>query len=238
MAGHSKWSQIKRKKAHLDSKRGQAFTKLIKEITVCARNGGGDPDGNARLRLLLEKAKEINMPLENSLRAIKRGTGELPGVHYEEMTYEGHGPENCSVIVEVLTDNKNRTVAEFRRLFTENGGRLGDLGSVSWQFEKFAVIHVPLDQSNEEQLFESLLDFNIADIKATETEFIIYAEPKNLDLIKKKLQEISVKPSDAEIEWVAKDHLELSEKQYEKVYAFLDALHNHDDVKNLYTNAP
>jgi len=238
MAGHSKWSQIKRKKALNDGKRGQAFTKLIKEITVCARNGGGDPDGNARLRLLLEKAKEINMPLENSQRAIKRGTGELPGVNYEEMTYEGHGPENCAIIAEVLTDNKNRTVAEFRRLFSDHGGRLGDLGCVSWLFEKFAVIHVPIQSTSEETLFDTLLDFNISDIKANDSEFIIYAEPKNLAIIKKKLQEISIKPTDAEIEWVAKSSIELPEDKQERLYTFLTALEEHDDVKNLYTNAP
>jgi len=236
MAGHSKWSQIKRKKAALDSKRGQAFTKLIKEITVCARDGGGDPDGNARLRLLMEKAKEINMPLENTLRAIKRGTGELPGVHYEHITYEGHGPDNIAVIVETLTDNRNRTVAEFRRLFTEKGGRLGETGSVNWMFTKLGVIRIPDQGKSEDALLEELLEYDISDIKKDGDSIVIYCDSKGMESIKKALSSLNLSTESADLEWVPKDVMSLPQDKSEKAYAFLEALHDHDDVKNVYTN--
>jgi YebC/PmpR family DNA-binding regulatory protein len=157
MSGHSKWATIKRKKAAVDAKRGKEFTKLIKEITVAAR-GGGDPAGNPRLRLLMDKAKEINMPLDNVSRAIKRGTGEMPGVSYEEQMYEGYGPHGIAVVLETLTDNKNRTVAEIRRLFSSQGGSLAESGAVSWMFTRLGVVEVSGAQS-EDQLLELLLDY-------------------------------------------------------------------------------
>ena len=236
MAGHSKWSQIKRKKAVLDSKRGQAFTKLIKEITVCARDGGGDPDGNARLRLLIEKAKEINMPLENTLRAIKRGTGELPGVHYEYITYEGHGPHNIAVVVETLTDNRNRTVAEFRRLFTEKGGRLGEIGSVNWMFEKLGVIRMPAQGKSEDELLEALLEYDINDIKQDDGMLVVYCDSKGMEPIKKALSDLNLSIESAELEWVPTSSISLPENKSEKAYDFLGALQDRDDVKNVYTN--
>ena len=165
MSGHSKWSTIKHKKAALDAKRGKAFTKLIKEITIAARLGGGDPTGNPRLRLLIDKAKEINMPTENTMRAIKRGTGELPGVSYEENTYEGYGPNGIAVIVDTFSDNKNRTVSELRHIFSSKGGNLAEHGAVSWMFEKMGVVKANDGSMTEEKLLETLIDYDINDIK-------------------------------------------------------------------------
>lgn len=236
MAGHSKWSQIKRKKAVIDAKRGQAFTKLIKEISVCARDGGGDPDGNARLRLLMEKAKEINMPLENTLRAIKRGTGELPGVHYEQITYEGYGPSNIAVVIDTLTDNKNRTVAELRHLFSAHGGRLAETGSVNWMFERLGVIRIPAQNKTEDALIEALLDYDIIDIKKDDDSFAIQCEIKNMEDIKSALKDLHISLENAEPEWVPKNSMDLDENEAEKAYEFLEAIQDHDDVKNVYTN--
>jgi YebC/PmpR family DNA-binding regulatory protein len=233
MAGHSKWKQIKHKKAITDSKRGKAFTKLIKEISIAARLGGGDPAGNPRLRLLLEKAKEINMPLDNTQRAIKRGTGELPGVQYEEITYEGYGPYGMAVIVDTLTDSKNRTVAEFRRLFTSHGGTLGESGSVSWMFEKLGVIHGQTTLS-EDELLEKLLDFDIKDVKKDEALVTITCEPKSLEVVKQAVKHLGITIVDAELEWIAKSPLTLPEDQAQKAYAFLEIVDDHDDVKNVY----
>jgi len=236
MAGHSKWSQIKRKKGVLDAKRGQAFTKLIKEITVCARDGGGDPDGNARLRLLMEKAKEINMPLENTMRAIKRGTGELPGVQYEQITYEGHGPGNIAVVIDTLTDNKNRTVAEFRHLFSAKGGRLAESGSVSWMFEKLGVIRMPAQDKTEDDLLEALIDYEVTDIKKEDAMLTVFCDIKSMEAVKNALKMIGVTIESAELEWVPKNMISLPDNETKKIYDFLNALQDHDDVKNVYTN--
>lgn len=235
MAGHSKWANIKHKKAKEDAKRGKAFTKLIKEITVVARLGGGDPDGNPRLRTLIEKAKEINMPQENTTRAIKKGTGELPGVNYEAITYEGYGPENIAVIVETLTDNKNRTVAEFRKMFTKNGGSLAETGAVNWMFSKKGVIRVQ-GQTTEDQLLEKLLDFDVDDIKQEDELFVVYCEPKATENIKKAIVDLGLTVKSSDLEWVAKTPAEVVQDKAEKAYDFLSTLDDHDDVQNVYTN--
>lgn len=235
MAGHSKWSQIKHKKAILDSKRGKAFTRLIKEITLAARMGGGDPAGNPRLRLLLEKAKEINMPLDNTQRAIKRGTGELPGVNYEPIIYEGYGPGGIAVVIDTLTDSKNRTVAELRHIFSTKGGSLGETNSVSWMFEKLGVLKVPGKQS-EDALLETLFDFDIKDIKVDEQFAQVFCESRALESVKQALITAGYPVETAEIEWVAKTNTQLSEEQAEKAYDFLSALEDHDDVQNVFTN--
>jgi len=237
MSGHNKWSQIKHKKAKEDSKRGYAFTKLIKEITVSARRGGGDPTANAHLRGLLEKAKEINMPAENSARAIKRGIGELPGVNYEEFIYEGYGPNHIAVIVETLSDNKNRTVAELRRLFNENGGTLGDAGSVSWMFEKMGVIRIngELKRATEDELLELLFDYDIKDLDVGDG-IAVYCDPKAVDAVRQTLESAGFKIESAGFEWVAKDNVELAEKSSDKAVDFLSSLQDHDDVQNVYTN--
>ena len=236
MAGHSKWANIKHKKAKEDSKRGKVFTKLIKEISVAAREGGGNPDNNPRLRLLLEKAREANMPLENTTRAVKRGTGELPGVHYEEQLYEGYGPYGIAVIVETLTDNKNRTVAELRRIFSSKDGNLGSDGTVSWMFERMGVVTIKNTGLSEDDLLEKLLDFAINDIKCEDELCSVYCDPTSVGDIKKEIEQNNLHVESAQLEWVAKNTVELSDAQAEKALEFLTALQDHDDVQNVYTN--
>lgn len=236
MSGHSKWSTIKHKKAKEDAKRGKVFTKLIKEITVVVRAGGGDPMGNPRLRLLLEKAKEANMPQDNITRAIKKGTGELPGVNYEEVTYEGYGPNGIAVIVDLLTDNKNRIASEMRHLFSVHGGSLGETGSVNWMFEKLGVIRAQGTKVTEEQLLEALLEYDITNIQAGEGEFSIYCDPKGMERIKQAVTELGLKVESAQLEWVAKNTLSLPDDKAEKAYEFLEELDDHDDVRTVFTN--
>lgn len=238
MSGHSKWSTIKHKKAIVDSKRGKAFTKLIKEITVAARIGGGDTSGtgNPRLRTLLEKAKAINMPLDNAVRAIKKGTGELPGVHYEQYIYEGYGPEGIAVIVETLTDNKNRTVGELRHAFTSKSGNLAETGAVNWMFEKMGALKGKADKLTEDDLLEMLLDFDIADLSIDEGTFFITCNPKSLDLVKQALINKNINVESAELEWTPKTTVKLDELASEKAYEFLTYIEDLDDVQNVYTN--
>ncbi len=236
MAGHNKWSQIKHKKAKEDAKRGKAFTKLIKEITLAARTGGGNPDSNAHLRMLLEKSKEINMPQENAIKAIKRGTGELPGVNYEEFIYEGFGPHGIGVIVETLSDNRNRTVAELRHLFSAKGGNLGESGSVSWMFEKMGVIRGSAEQLMEDELLEKLLSFDIKDLQHDGNFFSIFCDPKELDIVQEAVKEAGLHIESAQLEWVAKTTTTLNEKDATTALDFLSTLQDHDDVKSVYTN--
>ena len=236
MSGHSKWSTIKRKKAVEDSKRGKAFTKLIKEISVCARLGGGDPAGNPRLRLLLDKSKAINMPQENAIRAIKRGTSDTTGANYEHIMYEGYGPHNVAVVIEALTDNKNRTVAEIRRLFTSHGASLGETGTVSWMFERKGVVRAEKQGITEDDLLEHLLEYDVDEIKNDEGFFAIYCNPKSIEPIKEKLIKLGFKIESADLEWVAKNTTELSDSDSEEVYKFLTELEDHDDVQNVFSN--
>jgi YebC/PmpR family DNA-binding regulatory protein len=235
MAGHSKWSQIKHKKAKEDAKRGQAFTKLIKEITVAARLGGGDPAGNPRLRLLMEKAKEINMPQENTVRAIKKGTGELPGVSYEQFNYEGYGPYGIAVIVETLSDNKNRTVASLRHIFSKHNGNLSETGSVNWMFEPMGIVRVKTSKT-EDELLELLLDYDVNDIRQEDGLAAILCNPKALESIKKALSSSAIIVESADIEQVAKNNLSLSQDQADKALDFLSTLQDDEDVQNVYTN--
>ena len=236
MAGHNKWSQIKHKKAKEDSKRGKAFTKLIKEITVSARTGGGDPGHNAHLRQLIEKAKEINMPKENVDRGIKRGTGELPGVHYEHMRYEGYGPHGVAIIVDALTDNKNRTVANLRRIFSENNGNLGESGTVSWMFTLYGVVRVSTTGNSDDDLLEKLIDYDIHDITQEDGIFSIVCEHKSLAAVKNELIKHGIAVESAELEWIAKDTMELDDTASDTVISLLSALDDHDDVQHVYTN--
>jgi len=235
MAGHSKWANIKHRKAAQDAKRGKIFTRLIKEITIATREGGGDPNVNARLRQLIEKAKEVNMPLSNIQRAVKRGTGELPGVHYEEIVYEGYGPFGVAVIVEALTDNKNRTVSEIRRLFSHSSGNLSESGSVAWMFSRAGVIRLTTT-ATEDTLLEQLLDADILNISKDDNLATITCEPQNLDATVKILQDIGHTVEDAQIEFVASNTTQLDDEQSQKVYDFLSLLSDHDDVQSVYTN--
>ncbi len=235
MSGHSKWSTIKRKKAKIDAKRGQEFTKLIKEITVSARQGGGDPAGNAHLRLLLEKAKEINMPQDNAQRAIKKGTGELPGVSYESITYEGYGPNGIAIMIDTLTDNKNRAVAELRRIFTHKGGNLGETGSVNWMFEKKGVIKAE-GTASEDEVLENLLDYDVSDVYPEDGLVVVTCDIKALEPVKQALTKLGLTIKEANLEWVPKNTLTLSDEQSEKIYEFLSELDDQEDVQNVYTN--
>ncbi len=237
MSGHSKWSTIKHKKAKEDSKRGKIFTKLVREITVAAREGGGDPAGNAKLRLILDKAKEVNMPLDNVTRAIKKGTGELAGgAAYEAFTYEGYGPFGTAVMVETLSDNKNRTVSDLRHQFTKASGNLGETGSVAWMFEHKGVVRAS-GSISEDELLEKLLDYNVDDVRLDDSIFTITCKMSDLDLIKKTVAQTGLKIESAALEWVAKSPVALTEKeQEESVYKFLEALDDLDDVQNVYAN--
>lgn len=236
MAGHSKWAQIKHKKAILDSKRGKQFTKLIKEITVAARVGGGDPAGNPRLRFLLEKAKNINMPQDNAARAVKKGTGELPGVQYESHIYEGYAPGNVALIIEVLTDNKNKAIAEVRHFFSRNGGRIADAGSVSWMFERAGVIYAKGTNLTEDALLELLLDYDIKDITLDNDTAIITCDPKAMEEVKDTLTKAGLTITEAELEWVPKSPVEVSDEDGQRAMQFVEGLEELDDVQNVYTS--
>ena len=237
MAGHSKWKQIKHKKAILDSKKAKKFTKLIKEMTMAARVGGGDPAGNPRLRLLLEKAKEINMPQENSTRAIKKGTGELPGTQYEAYTYEGYGPGNIALVIEVLTDNKNKAIADLRHVFSRNGGRIADAGSVLWMFKKKGVINAEINNKTEDELLELLLEYPIDTLEIHEGSATITGDLRALDQIKATLIKAGIKVEEAEIEWVADATIDIEESEEEEsAIEFLTALEDLEDVQDVYSN--
>ena len=235
MAGHSKWANIKHKKEREDTKRGKAFGRMNKEITVAARLGGGDPTTNPRLRQLIEKSKAINMPRDNIQRAIKKGTGELPGVQYEHMKYEGYGPYGIAVMVETLTDNKNRTVASIRHLFSAQGGNLGETGSVSWMFEQRGVIRARGNDITEDELLEKLIDFDIINILKNDF-FSIICTIKSLEQVKKALIDLNLVIESADLEWIAKTPTTLPDDQTEKVYTFLRILDDQEDVQNIYTN--
>ncbi len=236
MSGHSKWATIKHKKAALDAKRGKVFTKIIKEITVAARVGGGDTNANPRLRTLVDKARSVNMPLDNIQRAIKKGTGELPGQNYEAQTYEGYGPAGMAVIVEVLTDNKNKAVAELRHAFSRDGGNVGETGSVNWMFERAGVIRAQGPQLNEDFLLETLLDYPIKNIDQEDDVFVILTEPNACDKVKQVLVDLGATVKEAELEWVPKTTVHLDATQEEKALHFLDKLEDLDDVQNVYAN--
>lgn len=235
MSGHNKWSQIKHKKAKEDGKRGLVFTKLIKEITEAAREGGGDPDGNARLRFLLEKGRDVNMPIDNATRAIKRGTGELPGVTYVALTYEGYAPNGVAVIVETLSDNKNRTIADLRHFFMAKGGTLGETGSVNWMFEKMGVVRGN-GAPSEDQLLELLIEFNIHDIKVEGASFVVFCDPKSVDQVRTALKNGGLAIESADFEWVPKTTMALSEEQAEQAISFLSSIQDLEDVRNVYAN--
>lgn len=236
MSGHSKWATIKHKKAKEDAKRGKVFTKLIKEITVAARSGGGDPSANPRLRTLVEKSKEVNMPQDNMMRAIKKGTGELPGMAYESHTYEGYGPGKIAVIVEVLTENKNRAVADLRHIFSRKGGVLAESGAVNWMFERLGLIRASGKFTTEDELLELLLDYDIKNIEVDDKDVTITCSPKSLEDVKKALISSGFKIEHAELEFVSSNLVSLTGEDEQKAHEFLESLEDLDDVQNVYTN--
>jgi len=236
MAGHSKWANIKHKKAKEDAKRGQIFTKIIKEITVCAKAGGGVLENNPTLRQLVEKAKEANMPGENITRAIKKGTGELPGVSYESISYEGYGPGGTAVIIEALTDNKNRTVADLRHIFSRHNGNLAETGAVNWMFEKLGVIRGTISGKTEDDLLEALMDYDVQNISIEENFATVTTAIPALFQVKDALINLGMKIEDAKLEWVAKNNLSVDAETEEKAFGLFEALEDNDDVQNVYSN--
>ncbi len=236
MSGHSRWATIKRKKAAADAKKGQTFTKYIREIIVAAKNGGGDPNSNARLRTVLEKARAVNMPAENIKKAIQKGTGELPGVNYEEITYEGYGPGGVALLIKVTTDNKNRSAAEIRTLLSKLGGSMAAVGSTAWQFEQKGYILVPKEAIGEDELMEIALDAGAQDIVNEETGYEILTAPADFEKVKKALDDKSVKYTTAEVTMVPKSYVKLEGAQAEQMLKLMDALEENEDVQNVYAN--
>ena len=237
MSGHSKWASIKHKKGAADAKRGQLFTKLIKELTAAARAGGGDPAANPRLRLAIAKAKEGNMPKENIERAVQRGTGELPGVSYEEVIYEGYAPGGVAVLVEALTDNKNRTTAEVRNLFSKNGGNLAGAGSTAWIFQKKGYILVQKATIGEEKLMDLALGAGAEDLKSEGASYEIITSPKDLDAVKATLTQAGVTVQSAELTMLPTSTVPVrDEAAAKKVLVFIETLEEHDDVNHAYAN--
>jgi YebC/PmpR family DNA-binding regulatory protein len=236
MSGHSKWSTIKRKKGAKDAERGRVFTRLIKEITVAARQGGGDESSNPRLRSAIQTAKGANMPSKNIDNAVKKGTGELPGVTYEEITYEGYGPGGVALYIETLTDNKNRTVAEIRHLLTKHNGSLGENGSVGWMFDKKGVISIPVANTTEDDLMMLVLDAGAEDIQQDEDSFIVKSEPASFEAVRAVLEENSIEYESAAITREAQNTISVEGKPAEQLLKLLDLLEDQDDVQNLYAN--
>ncbi len=237
MSGHSKWSTIKRKKAVIDAKRGKIFSKLIKEITVAARQGGGDIDGNPRLRLVVDNAKSVNMPMDNIERAIKKATGDVEGAQYLELTYEGYGPGGVAVLVESVTDNKNRTVAEVRHSLNKHGGSLGETGSVAWMFDRKGVIALANQGKTEDDIMELVLDAGAEDIQTEEDFFEVTSAIEDFENVRKALIDGGLEIENASLQWIAKNTVEISGDAAEKLEKMIDAIEDNDDVQNLYTNA-
>jgi YebC/PmpR family DNA-binding regulatory protein len=237
MSGHSKWSTIKRKKGAIDSKRGKIFTKLIKEITLAARLGGGDIEGNARLRSAVLAAKEENMPKDNIDRAIKKGTGELAGgAAYEEVTYEGYGPAGVAVIVEVMTDNKNRTVAEIRHIFSKHGGNLGENGCVAWMFDKKGSIVLDKKTVAEDELMEVGLEAGADDVRDQGTEWEVVTEPAAFEAVKKVIEQKGWKYLEARVGMIPQTTIKLEAGKAEQMLRLMEKLEDNDDVQNVYAN--
>ncbi len=237
MSGHSKWSTIKHKKGAADKKRGKIFTKLIKEITVAARMGGGDPDANPRLRHALSSANSQNLPKDTAQRAIKKGTGDLEGVEYEEILYEGYGPGGVAILVECLTDNRNRTIADVRHIFGKAGGNVGTDGCVAWMFDKKGLISVAKENSDEDTIMELALDAGAEDIIEETDSFDIITSPEDYDAVKDAIDAAQIKYELAEITMIPQNMTKVDGKEAEQMIKFMEALDDSDDVQKFYSNA-
>ena len=236
MSGHSKWSTIKRKKGALDAKRGKIFTKLIKEITIAARLGGGDPDGNPRLRTAIQTAKGANMPQDNITRAIAKGTGDLEGVSYEECAYEGYGPNGVAILISVLTDNRNRTGAEIRHILTKNNGTMAEPNAVAWNFEKKGLFLVLQESVDEETLMEVVLEAGAEDFESTDDLFEIHTSPDAFETVREALEQSEIPTESAELAMLPKSTVKLEGKEAEQMLRLMEALEDNDDVQNVYAN--
>lgn len=236
MSGHSKWAGIKHKKAKVDAQRGRTFTKIIREITVAARVGGGDPDGNPRLRLAVEKAKAVNMPQDNIQRAIQKGTGELPGTSYEEYIYEGYGPGGVAVLLEIVTDNKNRTAPEIRKAFAKYGGNLGESGCVAWMFDKKGLIQVDTSEADEDRVLGAVLEAGAEDVRRSDDTFEVITAPKDLERVKESLTKEKIEIAEGEVTMLPQSTVKLEGKQAQQMLQLMETLEEHDDVQNVYAN--
>lgn len=237
MSGHSKWASIKHKKAATDAKKGKVFTRIIRELTMAAKAGGGDPGGNASLRKAIEDAKGANMPQDNIKKAIQRGTGELPGVIYEECTYEGYGPGGVAIIVETTTENKNRTSNEIRKIFSQHGGNMGEGGCVGWMFKKKGLIEVPKNNYKEEELMDIALEAGASDIASDDEEiYEITTEPAAFAEVKKNLDDKKVSYTFAEVTLIPQTYVKLSGREAEQMMAIVEGMEEHDDVKTVHSN--
>jgi YebC/PmpR family DNA-binding regulatory protein len=236
MSGHSKWSTIKHKKAAKDARKGKLFTKLIKEITIAARMGGSDINANPRLRTAVVTARANSMPGDNIERAIKKGTGELEGVSYEEIQYEGYGPGGAAILAQVLTDNKNRTVSEIRRLFTKHGGNLGETGCVAWMFDKKGVIAIEKSQVDEDRLVGLALEVGAEDVREDEGIFEVVTQPEDFERVKERLEHEKIALASAQITMVPKNTVTVDEKHVEQILKLTEELEDHDDVQNVSAN--
>jgi len=236
MSGHSKWASIKHKKAATDAKRGKAFTKIIKMLTVAAKSEGGDIDANPSLRLAVQKAKEVNMPQDNIEKAIKRGTGELPGISYELVSYEGYGPGGVAFLVEALTDNKNRIIAEVRTIFSKTGGNLAGAGSVSWLFEKKGFFVINKSEVSEDKLMSIILDAGAEDLSQEDDTYEIKSQPADYDNIKKALEKNNIKIESSEVTMIPKNTVKVAGEQARQVLRLVDLLEDNDDIQNVYSN--
>jgi YebC/PmpR family DNA-binding regulatory protein len=237
MSGHSKWHTIKHKKGAADAKRGKLFTRIIKELSVAARAGGGDPDTNPRLRTIIAEAKSVNMPADNIKRAIQRGTGELPGVSYEEVTYEAYGPGGAALIIEVLTDNRNRTVGELRHTLTKYGGNLGEANSVAWMFDKKGYIVVEKAKASEDALMSAVLDAGGDDLRDDGDSWEVVTPPDAFQQVLDAVKALGVEPSAAEIAMLPQNYVKLEGKPAQQMVKLMDVLEDHEDSKKVWSNA-
>jgi len=236
MSGHSKWSTIKHKKGAADAKRGKTFTKVIKEITVAARIGGSDVDGNPRLRLAVQKAKEVNMPQENVTRAIKKGTGELEGIQYEETSYEGYGPGGVAIFMEVMTDNKNRTVGELRATLGKNGGNMGENGCVAWIFEQKGIITVKTSEKDEDELLELVINASGDNMQTIDDYYEITTSVESFESVRKAIEDANINTQSAELTRIPQNTVNVEEKNCKSLLRLMDMLEDHDDIQKVYSN--
>jgi YebC/PmpR family DNA-binding regulatory protein len=236
MSGHSKWHNIRLKKGKMDAERGKIFTKLAREIIISAKEGGGNPDSNLRLRLAIQKARENSMPQENIKRAIQRGTGEVEGVNYEELTYEGYGPGGVAVMVEAVTDNRNRTVAEIRNVFNKNGGNLGETGCVAWTFDRRGLASVSKDAASEDDVMMAVLDAGADDVRTEEETFDVLCAPEALPQVREALEASSIPYLAAEVTMIPRSTVRLEGKEAQQMLRLMEHLEEHDDVQNVFAN--
>ncbi|HEY7498507.1 MAG TPA: YebC/PmpR family DNA-binding transcriptional regulator [Vicinamibacterales bacterium] len=237
MSGHSKWHTIKHKKGAADAKRGKVFTRIIKELTVAARSGGGDPDSNPRLRTIIAEAKSVNMPADNIKRAVQRGTGELPGVSYEEVMYEGYGPGGAALIIEVLTDNRNRTVGEMRHLLTKHGGNLGEANSVAWMFAKKGYIVIDKGKASEDALMAAALDKGADDLRDDGDSWEVVSPPDAFQEVLEAIKALGIEPDAAEIAMLPQNYVKLEGKAAQQMVKLMEVIEEHDDTKKVWSNA-